>query len=83
MGGDMSTRWTLVVSEETDRALRAFLGMSGAKKGDLSAFVEEAVKERLFELTVDRIKNRNASADQDDLIRIIDSAVMATRAPGP
>jgi hypothetical protein len=82
-GDAMSTRWTLVVSEETDRALRAFLGMSGAKKGDLSAFVEEAVKERLFELTVERIKNRNASADQDDLIRIIDSAVMAARAPGP
>jgi hypothetical protein len=82
-GGDMSTRWTLVVSEETDRALRAFLGMSGAKKGDLSAFVEEAVKERLFELTVDRIKNRNASVDQTELMKLIDSAVMAARAPGP
>ena len=83
MGGDMSTRWTLVVSEETDRALRAFLGLSGSKKGDLSAFVEEAVKERLFELTVGRVKNRNASTDQGELMRLIDDAVGAVRTPGP
>jgi hypothetical protein len=79
----MSTRWTLVVSEETDRALRAFLGLSGGKKGDLSAFVEEAVKKRLFELTVERVKSRNASTDQSELMRIIDEAVGAVRAPGP
>lgn len=78
----MSTRWTLVVSEETDRALRAFLGLSGGKKGDLSAFVEEAVKERLFKLTVERVKNRNTPTDQAELIRLIDDAVSA-RAPGP
>lgn len=79
----MSTRWTLVVSDETDRALRAFLGLSGGKKGDLSAFVEEAVKERLFELTVNRIKDRNASTDQAELMQLIDAAVSAVRAPGP
>jgi len=33
-----------------------------------------------FELTVDRIKNRNASVDQVELIQLIDSAVMAARA---
>lgn len=77
----MSTRWTLVVSEETDRALRAFLGMSGAKKGNLSAFVEEAVKERLLELTVERIKNRNAPAKQTELMQLVELAVSAARVP--
>lgn len=78
----MSTRWTLVVSEETDRALRAFLGLSGAKKGDLSAFVEAAVKKQLFELTAERVKARNAAADQDELMQLIDAAVGAVRASG-
>ena len=76
----MNTRWTLVVSEETDRALRAFLGMSGGKKGDLSAFVEKAVQERLFDLTVERIKNRNASEDPAVLMQLIDNAVAFARA---
>lgn len=79
----MNTRWTLVVSQETDRALRAFLGMSGGKKGDLSAFVEKAVQERLFDLTVERVKNRNASNDPTELMQLIDDAVVAARAPRP
>lgn len=79
----MSTRWTLVVSEETDRASRAFLGLSGSKKGDLSAFVEEAVKERLFELTAGRVKNCNASTDHGELMRLIDDTMGTVRAPGP
>ena len=79
----MNTRWTLVVSQETDRALRAFLGMSGGKKGDLSVFVEKAVQERLFALTVERVKNRNASDDPTELMQLIDDAVVAARAPRP
>lgn len=79
----MNTRWTLVVSQETDRALRAFLGMSGGKKGDLSAFVEKAVQERLFDLTVERVKNRNAPDDPMKLMQLIDDAVVAARAPRP
>lgn len=40
-------RWSLKVSKETDEALRAYLGRSGARKGDMSRFVQEAVKARL------------------------------------
>jgi hypothetical protein len=43
--------------------------------------VEEAVKERLFELTVERVKNRNASTDQGELMRLIDDAAEAVRTP--
>ena len=49
------TRWTLVVSEETDARLRAFLGNRGAKKGGLSQYVEQAVNRSLFEDTVKRV----------------------------
>ena len=40
-------RWSLKVSKHTDEALRAHLGQSGGRKGDLSTFVQEAVQARL------------------------------------
>lgn len=43
----MNVRRTIVLSEETDRALRAYLGQQGMQKGDFSKFVEEAVAEQL------------------------------------
>ncbi|MDZ7670958.1 MAG: ribbon-helix-helix domain-containing protein [Gammaproteobacteria bacterium] len=42
-----------------DKALRAYLGRRGRKKGDLSQFVEEALQARLFELTVQDAKERS------------------------
>jgi len=44
---DNPVRWSLKVSKETDEALRAHLGQAGARKGDLSKFVQEAVQARL------------------------------------
>ena len=70
-----NVRWTVVVSETTDRALRTFLGKQGMRKGDLSRFVDEAVQARLFELTVDKVKDRNRDADPDQLLEIIDEAI--------
>ena len=40
-------RWSLKVSRETDEALREHLGRSGARKGDMSKYVQEAVRARL------------------------------------
>jgi hypothetical protein len=40
-------RWTIVVPKELDQMVREHLARTGAKKGSLSAFVEEAVKSRL------------------------------------
>lgn len=44
---DDTVRWSLKVSRETDEALRAYLGQTGGRKGDLSKFVQEAVRARL------------------------------------
>lgn len=68
-------RWTLVVPESTDRALRTYLGKQGMRKGDLSRFVDEAVRARLFELAIGKVKERNRDADPDELLEIIDEAV--------
>ena len=70
-----STRWSLVVSEDIDCALRTYLAQRGLKKGDLSRFVEEAVKDRLFDLTVKQVKDRNAVHRNVDILKTIEEAL--------
>jgi Ribbon-helix-helix domain len=73
-------RWNLVVSPETDRALRQYLAASGGgRKGDLSRFVEEAVQTRIWELTVEQVKARNADRPQAEIESIIDEALAWAR----
>ena len=74
------TRWNLSIPEETDRAVRTFLARNGGKKGDLSRFVDEAVRRRVLELTVQQAKERNARYDQGKLLKLIDEEVDAARA---
>ncbi len=73
------TRWTLVVSDETDTRLRAFLGSRGAKKGDLSRYVEQAVNRSLFEDTVEAVQERNLRYDPDAVMNDAEEAVREMR----
>jgi hypothetical protein len=73
-------RWNIKVSKETDLTLRTYLGAQGAKKGDLSKFIEEAVRWRVFNLTVQDIRERNADVDPEELQHIIDETVREVRA---
>jgi hypothetical protein len=70
-----NVRWSIVVPEETDRALRSFLARRGTKKGDISRFVEEAVQSRLFELTVESVKERNRPNNQNEILEAINEAL--------
>ncbi len=72
-----TTRLTITWSKEADHALRSFLGAQGMKKGDLSKFIEEAVRWRIFHQTV-----REAFADvsPDKLQKMIDEVVEDVRA---
>ncbi len=75
-----AVRWNIKVSKETDLTLRTYLGSQGMKKGDLSKFIEEAVRWRVFHRTVQDIKAQNADADTDELQGLIDNAVREVRA---
>ncbi|HVP53648.1 MAG TPA: ribbon-helix-helix domain-containing protein [Candidatus Eisenbacteria bacterium] len=75
-----AVRWNIKVSKETDLELRTFLGARGMKKGDLSKFIEDAVRWRMFHRTVQEIKARNAGADPDEIQRVMDEAVREVRA---
>jgi len=77
------TRWNLVISEKTDRAVRTYLARTGGKKGDLSRFVDEAARRRVLDLTVGRVKDRNARYDQQEILDLIDEEVDAARADRP
>ena len=68
-------RWSVVVPEDTDRALRSYLARTGGKKGDLSRFVDDAVLVRLFELTVEDVKKRNRDQSQDEILEAIEEAL--------
>ena len=74
------TRWNIVIPDSTDRAVRTLLARSGGKKGDLSRFVDAAVRQRVLELTVAGIKDRNADSDQQEILDLIDTEVDAVRA---
>jgi hypothetical protein len=74
------TRWTLSIPDETDRTVRTYLARIGLKKGDLSKFVDDAVRRQVFSLIVKDVKERNAEADPDEIERLIEEAVGRARA---
>jgi hypothetical protein len=75
-----AVRWSLKVSKETDLDLRTYLGSKGMKKGDLAKFIEDAVRRRILQLTIQDIRERNAGADPDEIQRVVDEAVSEVRA---
>ena len=72
-------RWNIVVSEETDLSLRRHLGSRGMRKGDLSKFIEEAVRWRLLDEAAQRIKARNKGKSPRDIATQVEQAVTETR----
>ena len=77
------TRWNLIVSEKTDRTVRTYLARTGGKKGDLSRFVDDAVRRRVLDLTVRQVKEHNSRYDQREILDLIDEEVIAERADRP
>jgi hypothetical protein len=75
-----TTRLTISWSKEADRALRTFLGAQGMKKGDLSKFIEEAVRWRIFHQTVREAREAFADVSPGKLQKMIDEAVEEVRA---
>ena len=73
------TRLTISWSKDTDVALRSHLGAQGLKKGALSKFIEDAVKWRLFDETVNEVRQAFADVPPAELHNMIDEAVAGVR----
>jgi hypothetical protein len=76
-----NVRWSIVVSEETDHALRSYLARRRTKKGDISRFVDESVQARLFELTAQEVKKGHPDVPQEDILAVIDEAMVTDERP--
>jgi hypothetical protein len=74
-----TVRWSLVISKETDIALRSYLAQHGMRKGDLSKFVEDAVRWRVLDKTVAETKTANANVPPEEIEAAITEAVEAVR----
>ena len=74
-----SIRWTIKVSKGTDISLRSYLAQHGLKKGDLSKFVEEAVRWRVLDKTVAEVRERSANVSDEGIEAAIDEALAAVR----
>ncbi len=74
------TRWNLSIRDETDRKVRVFLARTGFKKGDLSSFVEDAVRGEVLRRTVVLVHEQNADLSAEEAIELANEAVAWTRA---
>jgi len=72
-------RWSLVISKETDISLRSYLAQHGMRKGDLSKFVEDAVRWRVLDRTVAESKAANSNVPAAEIESAIAEAVEAVR----
>ena len=75
-----TVRWNIAVSPEVDQSVRMFLAaQGGGRKGDLSRFIEEAVRSHLLERAVDQAKAAAAGMSEVELTDLIDEAVQWAR----
>ncbi len=75
-----TVRWNIAVSPDVDQSVRMFIAaQGGGRKGDLSRFIEEAVRAYLFEWAVEQAKAATAGMDEAELNDLIDEAVQCAR----
>ena len=79
MQHDTTTRWTVSVSKDIDIMLRSFLAQRGMKKGDISKFVEDAVRWRVFDQTLTELREKFADVPQEELQQMIDEATKSVK----
>ena len=73
-------RWNVAVSADTDQSLRIFLAsQGGGRKGDLSRFIEEAVRAHILELTAEQVKKANIGVTEGEMSAIVEEAVQWAR----
>src|SRR3990172_5285164 len=75
-----AVRWNLSVSSDTDSALRKWLAGKGAKRGDLSRFVEDAVNRQVLREMINDIHARNAHLRAAHVEQVIENEMRDVRA---
>lgn len=73
------TCWNLVIFDETDRSVRSYFTRTGGEKGDLSRFVDRAVRQAIFWETLESVWQRNKQLPPDEAQALADAAVVKAR----
>lgn len=75
-----TVRWNIAVSPDVDQSVRMFIAArGGGRKGDLSRFIEEAVRAYLLEQAADQARTSAAGIGEVELNDLIDEAVQWAR----
>ncbi len=75
-----TVRWNIAVPSDVDQSVHMFIAArGGGRKGDLSRFIEEAVRAYLLESAVDQAKTASADMNETELNDLIDEAVQWAR----
>lgn len=77
-----SSRWNLVISNNTNVAVRTFLAQRGFKKGDLSAFVEDAVRWRVFDQVTGQAREGLEALSPQNAESLLEEALSQVRKEG-
>ena len=76
-----TVRWNIAVSPELDQSVRMFLAArGGGRKGDLSRFIEEAVRAHMLELSAEEAKAANSAISERDIDAMVDEALAWAKA---
>lgn len=68
-------KWNVTIDEENDRLVRVLLAQTGMKKGDLSAFVNDAIRDRALATMAAQIRKAKPDATDEELKAALTSAV--------
>jgi hypothetical protein len=75
-----TVRWNIAVSPDTDQSVRMFIAaQGGGRKGDLSRFIEEAVRSYLLEKAAEQAKAAASGMGESELSDLVDEAVQWVR----
>ncbi|MBS0986866.1 MULTISPECIES: ribbon-helix-helix domain-containing protein [Acetobacter] len=75
-----TTRWNIAVSSEVDQSVRMFLAAKGGgRKGDLSRFIENAVRSYLLEQAAEQAKAATEDMNEAEITDLVNEAVQWAR----
>lgn len=75
-----TVRWNIAISPEVDQSVRRFIAaQGGGRKGDLSRFIEEAVRVYLLEQAAGQAKAATADMNQEEVEALVEEALRWAR----
>ncbi|MBK8229331.1 MAG: hypothetical protein IT349_08575 [Candidatus Eisenbacteria bacterium] len=72
-------KWNVTIQDETDRMVRVYLARLGMKKGDLSAFVENAVQGEILRRQATQLQETDPTLSTDRAVDLAKNIIAIER----